>query len=60
MSAMSFLLAEEWNKSDGELDDDNEITVNGEFYIGEQQRPKIVWTHTGQFLRPILLVIYIK
>ena len=41
MSAMSFLLANEWNKSDCKLDVGDEITVDGEFYICGQQRPKI-------------------
>ena len=41
MSAISFLLAEEWNKSDGELKAGDEVTVDGELYIRGQPRPKI-------------------
>ena len=41
MSAISFLLAEEWNKTDGKLEAGDEVTVDGEFYIRGQEHPKI-------------------
>ena len=41
MSAISFLLADEWNKTDGKVEAGDEVTVNGEFYIQGQQRPNI-------------------
>ena len=41
MSIWAFLLSDEWNKTSGELDRGDEVTVDGEFYILDQERPKI-------------------
>ena len=41
MSIWAFLLSDEWNKTSGELDRGDEVTVAREFYILDQDRPKI-------------------
>ena len=39
MSIVTFLLVDEWNKTEGELDVGSEVTVDGEFYIKDPDNP---------------------
>ncbi len=42
MSIVSFLLVDEWNKEEGILEKDVEVTVNGERYTGEERRERAI------------------
>ncbi len=42
MSIISFLLVDEWNKEEGILEIDAEVTVNGERYTGEERRERAI------------------
>ncbi len=42
MSIVSFLLVDEWNKEEGILEIDAEVTVNGEQYTSEEHREKAI------------------
>ena len=39
MAILSFLLVDEWNKQQGELEIGSEVTVNGELYIRDPENP---------------------
>jgi hypothetical protein len=42
MSIVSFLMVNEWNKEEGILEIDAEVTVNGERYTGEERRERAI------------------
>jgi hypothetical protein len=43
MSIVSFLLVDKWNKEEGILEIDAEVTVNGERYTGEERRERAIY-----------------